>query len=51
MTQAPPSSSVGAPSGGTHKPLLGGKTFWCSRALVLIIHEAFPRMNPCDLIP
>jgi hypothetical protein len=46
-----PSSSVGAPSGGTHKPLLGGQTFWCSRAPVQIIRAVFPRMNPCAIIP
>jgi hypothetical protein len=46
-----PSSSVGAPSGGTHKPLLGGQPFWCSSAPVQIIRAVFPRMNPCDIIP
>jgi hypothetical protein len=51
LTQAPPSSSVGDPSGETHKPLLGGQTLWCSRTLVPIIRAVFPRMNPCAVIP
>jgi hypothetical protein len=51
LTQAPPSSSIGALSGGTHKALLGGKTFWCCRAPVLILRAVFPRMNPCAVIP